>query len=173
LDGQALYVGLGIGWDFPATFPGELTAGYEPFNWLAVELDGRYGNPFGASIGEMVRFGLPLYDVARIGIATGVQESFLSRSDTSVYYAYQGAPNTAYFWNLELYGDTFFTQNLMLRTIAGFSYLLNNHQYAGMCGNNPGQCLGFNGAGGDPWAAAQGVTVYGYIKIDLIWHFQL
>ena len=171
LDGQRLYAGLGVGWDFPAYFPGEITVGYEPFSWLGVELDARYGSPFGPSIAEMVRIGLPLYGTRRIGIGTGFQESFVTRSTTRTYYAYQGAPETAAFWNLEIFGDTFFSRNLMLRTAAGFSYLMNHNQYDRMCqGTNSQYC---NGGVGDPWAAASGQTVYGYIKIDLIWHFHL
>lgn len=172
LEGKRLYVGIGIGWDFPFAFPGDLVVGFEPAAWFGVEVAARYGNPFGPSVGELVRFALPLFNSGRIGIGTGLRQSFLVRAPGGPFF-YAGAPSVAHFFDAELFGDTFFTKSLMLRTMVGFGTLLNGGAYDVMCSGLPYSDCSFLAPAGDPWAAAQGQRLFPYAKIQLIWHFGL
>src|SRR5262249_47311332 len=111
-------------------------------------------------------------DSARIGIGAGFRQSFLVRGQPE-RFQYPGAPGVAHFLDLELFGDTFFGRNLMLRTIAGFANLLNGRSYSGMCTGLAFADCDFWAPAGDPWAAAEGQRLYGYVKVDLIWQFHL
>jgi hypothetical protein len=138
LAGRHLSVGLGWGWDSPLSFPGEVLVEYEPTAWFGVQLEGRYGNSLGPSLSEMVHFGLPVFDAGRFGIGAGMQQFFSVRSPPA-------AP--AHFANFELFSDSLFGPNLMLRGITGFGLPVA----AGLA--SPG--VGF------------------YIKADLVWRFAL
>ncbi len=102
----------------------------------AAEVEGfvGFGNPFGPTVGTMVRFGFPmLYDTLRLGVGIGYSRAIVKSAIRDL-----GTPSSADYLTFELFYDMRLGGPVIMRFGSGISYLLNHDKFGAVCEGLPG-----------------------------------